>query len=313
VTDALSPTLTDLLSPEAMAQRRTAVREASRGTLPGRRRLGRLAQAACLLALVIALIPLVTLLSYVIGRGIHGISLAFFTTLPNPPDVPGLGPGGISNAIVGSLIIVGVAIVMAVPTGLAAALFLLERRGALSNAIRFVCDVMTGIPSIAIGAFAYALIVVPTHNYSALSASFALAVLMLPVVIRADEVAMRTVPNDLREAGLALGVRPSRVARTVILRGSLPGIISGNLLASARAVGETAPLLFTTLGSTLFMQVNPLHSVAAMPTTIYNDASQPQANVQTAAWATALVLVAFILVLSVIGRALAAYFNRHAR
>jgi phosphate transport system permease protein len=172
---------------------------------------------------------------------------------------------------------------------------------------------MTGIPSIAIGAFAYALIVVPTHSYSALSASFALAVLMLPVVIRADEVAMRTVPNDLREAGLALGVRPSRVARTVVLRGALPGIISGNLLASARAVGETAPLLFTTLGSTLFMQVNPLHSVAAMPLTIYNDASQPEANVQTAAWATALMLLVFILVLSVIGRTVAAYLNRHAR
>jgi phosphate transport system permease protein len=278
-----------------------------------RRALGNVSRVLCFVALGVALVPLIALLSYTISRGAHGLSIAFFTQLPTPPDVPGLPPGGISNAIVGTLIIVGLAAAMAVPAGLAGALFLSERRGRLAGTVRFVADVMTGIPSIAIGVFAYALIVVPTHTYSGLSASFALAVLMLPIMIRANEVAMDAVPDDLKDAGLALGVRRSRVARSVVLRGALPGIVSGNLLALARAVGETAPLLFTALGGTVLMATNPLHPMAAMPLSIYTDASQPQESLQTTAWATALVLLMFIVVLSLIGRSIASYLNRHAR
>jgi phosphate transport system permease protein len=310
---ALAPNVSGLLSPEAILERRQVVREAARTTLRRRRLHGNLTRAACLAALVIALIPVLALLGYTISRGIKGVSLAFFTQLPAPPDVIGIPPGGISNAIVGSLIIVGLAAVMAVPTGLAVAMFLIERRGKLAATVRFVADVMTGIPSIAIGAFAYALIVVPSHSYSGLSASFALAVLMLPIVIRGNEVAMRTVPDDLKDAGLALGVRRSRVVRSVVLRGALPGIVTGNLLAIARSVGETAPLLFTALGGTLLMATNPLHPMAAMPLTILNDGTQPQSGVQTTAWATALVLLVFILVLSIVGRSVASYLTRHAR
>ena len=178
---------------------------------------------------------------------------------------------------------------------------------------RILTLLAVAIVLIAIGVFAYALIVVPSHNYSGLSASFALAVLMLPIMIRANEVAMRTVPDDLMEAGLALGVRRSRVARSVVLRGALPGIVSGNLLALARAMGETAPLLFTALGGTLLMATNPLHPMAAMPITILNDGTQPQLSLQTTAWATALTLLVFVLVLSVVGRTVAGYLNRHAR
>jgi phosphate transport system permease protein len=303
----------DLLSNEASAARRALVRRTARTTLRRRRVLGHLSRGACLLALVLVLIPLVALVVYTVSRGVPGISAAFFTQLPTPPDVPGLPPGGISNAIVGTLIIVGGAAAMAVPTGLAVALFLLERRGGLAGSVRFVADVMTGIPSIAIGVFAYALIVVPSHSYSGLSASFALAVLMLPIMIRANEVAMRTVPDDLKEAGLALGVRRSRVARSVVLRGALPGIVSGNLLALARAMGETAPLLFTALGGALLMATNPLHPMAAIPLSILNDGTQPQSSLQTTAWATALTLLVFVLVLSVVGRTIAGYLNRHAR
>ncbi len=310
---ALEPPSGELLSAESIERRRSVVRASARATLRRRRVFGNISRGACVAALGVALVPLVALLSYTISRGIHGLSVAFFTQLPAPPDVPGLPPGGIANAIVGTLIIVGLAAAMAVPTGLAVALFLVDRRGRLAVTIRFVADVMTGIPSIAIGVFAYALIVVPSHNYSGVSASFALAVLMLPVVIRANEVAMRTVPDDLKEAGLALGVRRSRVARSVVLRTALPGIVTGNLLAMARAAGETAPLLVTALGGTLLMATNPLHPMAAMPLSILSDGTQPESSLQTAAWATALVLLVFILVLGVLGRSIAAYLNRHAR
>jgi phosphate transport system permease protein len=307
------PTPSGILSPEASAARRDVVRQTSRDTLARRRLHGKVIQLVCGLALLIALVPVVTLLAYTVARGIGGLSVAFFTQLPAPPDVPGIPPGGISNAIVGTLIIVGLAVAMAVPVGLAVAVFLMERQGKLAATFRFVADVMTGIPSIAIGAFAYALIVVPTHSASGLSGSFALAVLMLPIIIRGNEVAMRTVPADLVDAGMALGVRRSRIMRTVVLRGALPGIVTGNLLAVARAVGETAPLLFTVLGGTLLMATNPLRSMAAMPLTILNDGTQPQSSVQTTAWATALVLLIFVLVLSVVGRAVASRLTRHAR
>jgi phosphate transport system permease protein len=298
-----------LLSPEAMARRRDVVRHASRTTLRRRRLVGNGTRIACYVALIIALIPLVALISYTIERGVHGLSVAFFTQVPVPQGVPG---GGIYNAIIGTLIIVGLAAAVAIPVGLAVALFLVDRRGKVAATIRFVADVMSGVPSIAIGVFAYALIVVPSGHYSGITGSFALAVLMLPIIIRADEVAMRTVPEDLWDAALALGARPSRVARSVVLRTALPGIVTGNLLAVARAVGETAPLLFTDLGSTV-LETNPFQPMDAMPLRIDLDGTQANAHLQTVAWATALVLVAFILVLSIGARTFAAYATRHAR
>ena len=299
----------DLLSPEAVAERRAVVRESSSSTLRRRRLIGRLTQGACYVALVVVLIPLIALIAYTISRGSKGISIAFFSQNPVPQGVPG---GGIYNAIIGTLLIVGIAIVMAIPTGLAVALFLVERKGRVAGTIRFVADVMSGIPSIAIGVFAYALIVVPTHSYSGLSASFALAVLMLPILVRSDEAAMRAVPLDIREAGLALGAKSSRVARSVVLPNALPGIVTGNLLALARAIGETAPLLFTTLGSSL-LETNPFHPMAAMPLDIFQDGTQPYPLLQTTAWATALVLLGFVLVLSIGARSFASFTTRHAR
>ena len=150
----------------------------------------------------------------------------------------------------GSLLINGLALVIAMPIALLVALFLIERRGPVANVIRFGADVLTGIPSILIGLFAFAVIVAHTH-FSAYSASVALAVLMLPIMIRGDEEAMRTIPSELWEAGLALGARQSRVVRSVVVRGSIPGLVTANLLALARAVGETAPLLFTASAASL--------------------------------------------------------------
>jgi phosphate transport system permease protein len=308
-TDLAGRDPSDLLSPEAVARRRRIVRRASRSTLRRRRVMGNATRIACYLALVIALVPLVALVSYTIERGVSGLSRDLFTQLPVPFGVPG---GGVKEAIIGTLIIVGLAAVIAIPLGLAVALFLVDRRGKLAASIRFVADVMSGIPSIAIGVFAYALIVVPSHHYSGITGSFALAVLMLPIIVRADEVAMRTVPEDLWDAGLALGARSSRVARSVVVRTALPGLVTGNLLAVARAVGETAPLLFTTLGSILFT-ANPFQPMDAMPLRILTDGTQADPHLQSVAWATALVLMAFILVLSIVARTFASYATRHAR
>jgi phosphate transport system permease protein len=271
--------------------------------------VGNTTRIACYVALVIALIPLVALVWYTIERGVHGLSVGLFTQEPVPFGVPG---GGVANAIIGTLIIVGLAAVIAIPLGLAVALFLIDRRGKLAASIRFVADVMSGIPSIVIGIYAYALIVVPSHHYAGITGSFALAVLMLPIIVRADEVAMRTVPEDLWDAALALGTRPSRVARSVVVRTALPGLVTGNLLAVARAVGETAPLLFTALGSTV-LATNPFQPMQAMPLAILNDGTQAEPHLQIVAWATALVLLAFILLLSIIARVFASYATRHAR
>jgi phosphate transport system permease protein len=181
--------------------------------------------------------------------------------------------------------------------------------------LRFAADVLTGVPSIALGIFAYAVLVGPHSligHFSGLAGSLALAVLMLPIVIRASEASMRAVPRDLWEAGLALGVRRSRVVRSVVLRGALPGLVTGNLLAVARAVGETAPLLFTVLGSTL-LGLNPLQPMGALSLTIYSDGTQAYPAAQEIAWGTAFVLLALVLVLSVVARFVSARLNRQAR
>jgi phosphate transport system permease protein len=311
VSPELAPAMAgaDLLSPEAVSARREVIRSTSRHTLPRRHAGGTVARLLCFVALGIALVPLVALIVYTTGRGIRALSVDFFTKIPTPLGVPG---GGISNAIAGSAVLVGLAAAMAVPVGIAVALFLVDRQSRLAAGVRFVADVMSGVPSIAIGIFAYALIVVPSGHYSAISGSFALAVLMLPIVVRANEEAMRAVPDDLWEAGLALGARQSRVVRSVVVRSSLPGIVTGNLLAVARAVGETAPLLFTALGSSLF-SLSPIQPISSIPNFIYTSGTQPYPSFQQAAWGAAFVLLAFVLLLSIVARSVAAYLTRHAR
>jgi len=306
----VSATVFPTAVPDAIGTRRELVRESARRSLKRRRILGRGAIVLCVAAVAVSLAPLVALVAYTTSRGLHALSWTFLTHTPTPPGIPG---GGISNAIVGSVIIVGIGTAIAVPVGTMCALFLVERRGRIAGALRFAADVLTGVPSIALGIFAYAVFVGPhILSYSGLVGSFALAVLMVPIVIRASESAMRAVPRDLWEAGLALGVRRSRVVRSVVLRGALPGLVTGNLLAVARAVGETAPLYVTVLGSTL-LATNPLQPMGALSLTIFSNGTQPYPAAQQIAWGTAFVLLALVLVLSVVSRVVSARLNRQAR
>ncbi|HYA68807.1 MAG TPA: phosphate ABC transporter permease PstA [Acidimicrobiales bacterium] len=306
MTDVALPT--DFVTGEDARRRREAVRTGARRRLARRRLVGKMAVGACAVALCLSLVPLVALVVYVVSRGLPALSGGFLVHTPTPEGIPG---NGIGNAIVGTVIIVAVAMAVAVPVGLAAALFVVERPGRLSGALRFAADVLTGAPSIAIGVFAYAVFVV-AFGYSGLAGSFALAVLMLPIMLRVDEEAMFGVPDDLWEAGLALGSPRARVVRSVVLRSALPGIVTGNLLAMARAIGETAPLIFTIFGSQFYVW-RPTAPMAAMPLTIYTNATQAYPDAQRTAWGTALVLMALVVILSVAARAVAAHLNRKAR
>jgi len=290
------------------AARRQLIQGSARATLKRRRAIALAIRIIFGICMFLTLIPLAFLIGYVTKRGIGALSVAFFTHTPTPEGIPG---GGISNAIVGSLIINGLALVIAMPIGLLVALFLIERRGPIANAIRFGADVLSGLPSILIGLFAYSVIVVHTH-YSAYSASVALAVLMLPIMIRGNEEAMRTVPNELWEAGLALGARQSRVVRSVVVRGSIPGLVTANLLALARGVGETAPLLFTTIFTQQF-STSLNQPINAIPFVIYYDGTSAFKDLQQDAWGAAFVLMVGVLILSIIGRTFAARLTRKSR
>jgi phosphate transport system permease protein len=268
-------------------------------SLPRRLIAGAAGEALCVVGLVAAIAPLVALGWYTVARALPALSFGFLVH----PVVPfGVTGGGISTAIAGTARTIGLALVMAAPAGLLTALFLYERPGRLPAALRFSADVLSGVPSIIIGIFAFELVVRPMHHPSTLAASIALAVLMLPIMVRASEEAIRSVPVDLQEAGEALGAARSRVVRSVVLRGSLPGLISGNLLALARVTGETAPLLFTLASPAL-----------AMSLLIYTNGTEPFPSVQQEAWATAFVLLAAVLALSALARGAAWSLTRRAR
>jgi phosphate transport system permease protein len=300
-----SGSLTSAAEPEhttpddLIEQWRRAVQSSSRSTLTRRRLTSHAAQLACSLAVLAGLAPLVALLYFTVSRGVHTISATFLTHSPTPPGVPG---GGISTAITGTAKIIGIALAIAIPLGLFTALFLYERRDRVATAVRFSADVLTGVPSILIGIFAYTILVRPLHHFSTLAGAFAIAVLITPIMIRANEEALRSVSVDLREAGVALGVPRARVARSIIVRTALPGVISGNLLAVARGVGETAPLLFTIAAPTL-----------AMTLLIFTQATQAYPSAQGIAWAAALVLLAIVLCLSIAARVVAWALTRKAR
>jgi phosphate transport system permease protein len=306
----LGPGMPSADEQRAAAARRDLVRTLTSRSLSRRRLRSRLVVGLCVIAVALALAPLVTLVIFTVSRGIGALSVDFLTHVPTPPGIPG---GGIGNEIVGTAILLLLAAAMAMPVGIAAALFLVERKGATANSLRFCADVLAGIPSIAIGIFAYSLLI-EDHvvGFSAIAGSFALAVLMLPIIIRSSEAAMRSVPRDLWDAGLALGVRRSRVARSVVLRGALPGLVTGNLLAVARAVGETAPLLFT-IGVSGFFAFSPAQPIGAIPFFIYTQATEPYAGAQRSAWGAAFVLLVLVLLLSIAARVVAGRLNRRAR
>lgn len=273
-------------------------------TSAGRRRKDAFMRASLGLATVIALVPLVVIVYYLFKKGIGEISWSFLSTDPSGASILGLNPGGIKSAILGTLELVAVATAIAVPIGVAVALYLTEygREGRFAAAVRYFIDVMTGVPSIVFGLFIYVTLVVGLgHGFAGWKGALALALLMLPIVTRSAEVVLLLVPEDLREAALALGAPRWRVVTKIVLPTALPGLVTGSLLAVARAAGETAPLLFTATiveGTTsdLSQRMNSL------PAQIFNDIQQPANAIQARAWGAALTLVALILILSLLAR-----------
>jgi phosphate transport system permease protein len=255
----------------------------------------------CWAALAVAVGVLVLVLGYVLAQGATSVNGAFLTETPKPVGEVG---GGMANAIVGTLLLVVVALVIGLPLGVGAGIYLGEYgRGWLPQAVRFVADVLTGIPSITIGLFAYVLIVVPFKSFSVVAGGFALGIIMLPIVTRTTEEMVRLVPTTLREAAVALGIPRWRVVLSVVLPASLSGILTGVLLAIARVTGETAPLLFTAFGNQ-FWNWSLGQPIAALPLQIFAYAISPYDDWHRQAWAGALVLVALVLVLSVGARLL---------
>lgn len=267
-----------------------------------RRLVDRVVRAACLLATVLALVPLFSVLGFIVVRGIGGISLDFFRELPRPVGEPG---GGMAHAFWGSLEIVGMACLFAVPAGVLAGIQLAEFSGTrFVRIVRFAADVMAGVPSIVVGLFVYAVVVVPFGGFSALAGSLALSLLMLPTIARSTEELVRLVPESLREAALGLGVPKWRATVRVVLRTALPGVVTGIMLAVARAMGETAPLLFTAFNNRDWSG-GLGEPTASLPVNIYTYAVSPYPEWHEQAWAAALVLVTLVLCLSVGARLLA--------
>jgi phosphate transport system permease protein len=268
-----------------------------------RRTSDRLARGVTLALTLLALVPLFLVLYYLLKEGLGAFSWSFFTTDPTGRFIG--DPGGIRSAIIGTLIIVGLATAFAVPLGIGVALYLVEygKQSRFANTVRYFVDVMTGVPSVMFGLFIYIVLVTAQigGTFTAWKGSIALGLLMLPVVARASEVVLNLVPDALRESALALGAPRWRVVFRIVLPTALPGLVTGSMLAVARAAGETAPLLFTAafvygLSTDVGQRMNSL------PIQIYNDVGQAQDRLVERAWGAALTLVLMILLVTLVAR-----------
>lgn len=252
-------------------------------------------------ATVLAIVPLVWILIYVAREGGRFLSVDFFTQLPTPVGVPG---GGIVNSLVGSAIVVGIACGIAIPISLLAAFYAADHPDtSLGIALRFSTDVLSGIPTIVVGMFAYALVVLPQRHFSALSGGVALAVIMAPTILRTTEEMLKLVPRNLREGSLALGASNWKTSFQILLPAALNGIVTGIMLAIARVAGETAPMIFTAFGNP-FMNTDLTQPIATLPQTIFVYAISPYQDWHAKAWTTALVLITLVLGLNILARAL---------
>ncbi len=260
-------------------------------------------------AAALAILPLAAILVMLLVKGAGSLDWTFFV---KSAAAPGEAGGGFSHAIVGTLIVVGLACVVGVPIGVGTGIFLAEFGGArIGFAVRFVADVLNGVPSIVIGIFAWTWLVKPMGHFSALAGGFALAVILVPILARTTEEMVRLVPNSLREAALALGYPRWRTSLAVVVRTAAAGIVTGCLVAVARVAGETAPLLFTALGNQ-FLSTRINGPMAAMPLQIYVYALGPYDDWHRQAWAGALVLIVLVLALSLIARAVVRAKRQHA-
>ena len=248
------------------------------------------------LAGVVAVVPLALIVGYVLVKGLPALHLSFFTQTAPPPGVPG---GGMSQAIWGTVLIVGMATAISVPLGVLTAVYLSEfGRGRLAAVVRFVAEILLSTPSIVAGAFIWALGVVAMHSFSALAGAIALTVLMWPIITRATEETLRLVPDELREGALALGVPRWKMVLRIVIPTAGSGILTAVMLAVARGFGETAPILLTSLGND-FLNTNPAQPTDAVPLRIYNYAQSAFPQWQTLAWGGAITLLAAVLVLSI--------------
>ncbi len=287
------------------AQAPTGERFARFALTPARRRKDRLARGLITAATVIALVPLALVVYYLLKKGLGSWSGSFFTTDPTGNTFFKTSSiGGIKSAILGTIEIVALASVIAIPIGIGVAVWLVEygRQSWFAHVVRFFVDVLTGVPSIVFGLFIYIVLVVGTgSSYAGYKGSLALSLLMLPVVIRSAEVILLLIPGSLRESALALGAPRWKVIFRVVLPTALPGMVTGVLLAIARAAGETAPLLFTA-ATTRNTDFNLSHFMNSLPVQIYDDVTSPTTAVVNRAWGAALTLVAMILILNLIAR-----------
>ena len=251
------------------------------------------------LAAVLATLPLLLILLHLVKQGASSLSLSFFTNMPKPVGETG---GGMANAIIGTLVLIGIASLIGLPIGIGAGLYLSDKKTTtLAYTVRFLSDVLNGLPSIVIGIFAWEFLVRPIGHFSALAGGVALGAMMIPLVTRTTEEMLGVVPTSLREAALALGYPRWRTSLSVVLRTALAGIATGALVAVARIAGETAPLLFTAFGNQ-FWSTGLREPIAALPLQIFTYAISPYDEWHQQAWAGALVLISIVLIISVAAR-----------
>ncbi len=279
--------------------RQRAFSERTASTLRRRRVVNHAMLAVLFGAAVLATLPLIFIFVHLLTLGIGSLSWDFFTKMPKPVGETG---GGMANAIFGTLILIGLASAVGLPVGVGAGLFLAEQKGTrVANAVRFLSDVLNGLPSIVMGIFAWQFLVRPVGHFSALSGGVALGAMMIPMVARTTEEMVGIVPVSLREAALALGYSRWRTSLAIVLRTASAGIVTGALVALARIAGETAPLLFTAFGNQ-FWSASLGQPIAALPLQIFSYAISPYDAWHSLAWAGALVLIALIFIISLVAR-----------
>ena len=252
-----------------------------------------------LAAALAVLIPLFMIIQFVLVQGASSLSWSFFTELPKPVGETG---GGMRHAILGTMYIVGLGALIAIPNGVTCGIYLSEfSKSKLSKTLKMTVDLMSGIPSIVIGIFAYLIVVVPLKSFSALAGGISLSIIMLPIIIKTSEEILKLVPNHIREAGLALGLPRWKVILFIILKGSISNLLTGMILAISRAAGETAPLLFTAFGN-MYFSYSLNEPMASLPVQIYTYAISPYKDWQRQAWAGAFVLMVLILTMNLFAR-----------
>jgi phosphate transport system permease protein len=272
-----------------------------------RRIVSALFVGACGVAVLVALVPLAMILFFVVKQGVQALNLEFFTSMPKPVGEAG---GGMLNAFAGTLILIALAALMAIPIGVVSGVYMSEYAGTrLATLVRFAADTLNGVPSIVIGIFAYGIAVLPFRQFSALAGGLALGVMMIPIIARTTEELLLLVPGSLREGALALGATRARAVFSVIVPAALPGIITGVVLALARVAGETAPLLFTAFNNQFF-STDVRQPIASMTVQIFTYAISPYEDWHRQAWAGALVLVSFVLICSLLARVVTARVQR---